>query len=272
MKYSQIFKLIHIVLVVFVFASCVPNRKITLLQHTAKDGEELKANEMRARKYETGTIEYALNPNDLLDIKISTLTPTAFNPFNDADRTLVPGVVYGQSGNLVQSQGYYIDPDGFLELPILGRIRIAGLTINQAEDSIATVVQKYLEKPVVRLKLLNFRFSVIGEVKNESTQISGDNNLPLLQALAMAGGASEFGDLSKIKIVRHAGESTYVFYVNLLTEDYLSSPFYYVQPNDVIVVPPLKQRSFLKYMSPNISLLATTVSLVVSVLALLSIK
>lgn len=272
MKFSQIFKLIATVLFVLVFVSCVPNKKITLLQHTANEPDDLKPNELKARKYETGTTEYLLNPNDLLDIKISTMTPTAFNPFNDADRTLVPGVVYGQSGNLVQSQGYYIDPAGYLELPILGKIPVAGLTINQAEDSIAVVVSKYLEKPVVRLKLLNFRFSVIGEVKNESTQLSGDNNLPLLQALAMAGGASEFGDLSKIKIVRHSGENTYVFYVNLLTEDYLSSPFFYVQPNDVIVVPPLKQRSFLKYMSPNISLLATTVSLVVSVLTLLSIK
>lgn len=272
MKFLHISKFLLISIAFSSLVSCVPNKKITLLQHTAKDGEELKANEMKARKYETGTIEYTLNPNDLLDIKISTMTPTAFNPFNDADRTLVPGVVYGQSGNLVQSQGYYIDPAGYLELPILGRIRVAGLTIEQAEDSIATVVQKYLEKPVVRLKLLNFRFSVVGEVENESTQISGDNNLPLLQALAMAGGASEFGDLSKIKIIRHANENTYVFYVNLLTEDYLSSPFYYVQPNDVIVVPPLKQRSFLKYMSPNISLLATTVSLVVTVLTLLSIK
>lgn len=272
MRFFNPFKLLPVFVAATLFVSCVPNKKITLLQYSGEEKDELKANELKARKYETGINEYLLNPNDLLDIKISTMTPTAFNPFNDADRTLVPGVVYGQSGNLVQSQGYYIDPAGWIDLPILGKIQIGGLTIPQAQDSITVVVKKYLDRPVVRLKLLNFRFSVVGEVERESTELSADNNLPLLQAIAMAGGASEFGDLSKVKIIRHAEENTYVFYVNLLTEDYLSSPFYYVQPNDVIVIPPLKQRSFLKYMSPNISLLATTVSLVVSILALLSIK
>jgi polysaccharide export outer membrane protein len=114
--------------------------------------------------------------------------------------------------------------------------------------------------------------SVLGEVKNESTIQANDNTLTLLQALASAGGADEFGDLSKIKIIRQSGDKTFVFYANLLTEDYLKSPYFYLEPNDVVVVPPLKQRSFLKYMSPNISLLATTVSLVISILALLSIK
>lgn len=274
MKQSIHFKLLVSLLTASFCFSCVPNKKITLLQHTTAEKDELLPNEQKARKYETGTSDYLLNPNDLLDIKISTMTPSAFNPFNDADRSIVPGMTYGgnYSGEVVQQQGYYIDPAGWLDLPILGMIQVGGLTIPQAEDSIAVKVKKYLDRPVVRLKLLNFRFSVMGEVEREGTLFANDNNITLLQGLAMAGGASEFGDLSKVKIIRHAGDNTYVFYVDLLTEEFLSSPFSYVQPNDVIVVPPLKQRSFLKYMSPNISLLATTVSLVISVLALLSIK
>lgn len=274
MRFFNSFKLLPVFVAATLVVSCVPNRKITLLQHSGEVKDELKANELKARKYETGTSDYLLNPNDLLDIKISTMTPSAFNPFNDADRSIVPGMTYGgnYSGEVVQQQGYYVDPAGWLNLPILGMIQVGGLTIPQAEDTIAVKVQKYLDRPVVRLKLLNFRFSVMGEVEREGTLFANDNNITLLQGLAMAGGPSEFGDLSKIKIIRHAGENTYVFYVNLLTEDYLSSPFGYVQPNDVIVVPPLRQRSFLKYMSPNISLLATTVSLVISVLALISIK
>ena len=275
MKLLQSRSILIVFTIAGLLASCVPNRKITLLQSKETGGKhELRANKLYTRTYETGTSNYLLNPNDLLDIKISTMTPAIFNPFNDADRSIVPGMTYGgnYSGDVVQQQGYYIDPAGYLELPILGQIPVAGLTISQAEDSIAVIVKKYLEKPVIRLKLLNFRYSVIGEVERETTLYSGDNNLTLLQALSSAGGASEFGDLSKIKIVRQTGDKTYVFYVNLLTEEYLSSPFYYIQPNDVIVVPPLRQRSFLKYMNPNISLLATTVSLIVTVLTLLSIK
>lgn len=252
--------------------SCVPNKKITWLQYTQKHDAQISAGEGALRYYETPYFNYQLQPNDLLDIKISTLTPLTFNPFNDADRSIVPGVSYAQSGLYVQSQGYYIDPAGYLELPIIGRVQVAGLTITQAQDSIASVVQKYLEKPVVRLKLLNFRFSVVGEVENESTLQAGDNYLSLVQALSMAGGVSEFGDISKIKLIRHSGEETYVYNVNLLKEDFLSSPLYYVQPNDVIVVPPLPQRSFLKYVNPNLSILATTVSLIVAVFTLVSTK
>lgn len=275
MKYSRLNKYLPVIFTIALLASCVPNRKITLLQNTKKEKEsELIANKAEARKYETGTTNYLLNPNDLLDIKISTMTPTAFNPFNDADRSVVPGNTYAANlaGETVQQQGYYVDPAGWLNLPILGKVHVSGMTISQAEDSIAVIVKKYLDRPVVRLKLLNFRFTVMGEVEKDGTYYANDNNLTLLQGIAMAGGASEFGDLSKVKIVRHAGDNTYVFYVNLLTEDFLSSPFYYVQPNDVVVVPPLRQRSFLKYMSPNISVLATTVSLVVTIITLISVK
>lgn len=262
-----------LIIFVFMLSSCVPNRKITMLQsNRPNDDPGLNANRLSSWSYETGVSSYLLNVNDLLDIKISTLTPTLYNPFNDADRTLVPGVVYGQSGTLVQSQGYYIDPDGFLELPILGRVHVGGLTIEQAQDTIANVVKKYLEKPVVRLKLLNFRVSILGEVTNEGTFQAGDNTLTLLQALAMAGGADEFGDLSKIKIVRQSGDKTFVFYANLLTEDYLKSPYFYLEPNDVIIVPPLEQRPYLKYVSPNLSIFATAVSLMVAVFTLFQLK
>lgn len=273
MKIFNSLNLIIVISITGILTSCVSNRHVTLLQGPKSiDDPVSNANKFYVRTFDTRISHYMLNSNDLLDIKISTMTPSAYNPFNDADRTLVPGAGYTASGMYVQPQGYYIDPAGFLELPILGRIHVRGLTIDQAEDSIAVVVKKYLERPVVRLKLLNFRVSVIGEVENDGTMLAYGNSLTLLQAISMAGGASEFGDLSKIKIIRQIGEKTFVFYVNLLTEEYLSSSYYYLQPNDVIVVPPLRQRPYLKYVSPNLSVFATAVSLLVAVFTLFQLK
>ncbi len=273
MMQKGLFKLILPSLLAVMTVSCVPNRKITMLQSNRPgDNPAINANRLSSWSYETGVSSYLLNVNDLLDIKISTMTPTAFNPFNDADRTLVPGAGYSQSGQYINPYGYYVDTGGFLELPILGKVHVGGLTIEQAQDTIANVVKKYLERPVVRLKLLNFRVSILGEVKNESTVMANDNSLTLLQALASAGGASEFGDLSKIKIIRQSGDKTFVFYANLLTEDYLKSPYFYLEPNDVIIVPPLKQRPYLKYVSPNLSIFATAVSLMVAVFTLFQLK
>lgn len=273
MRQNELLQLIFTALLAGMIVSCVPNRKVTMLQSNRPgDNPEINANRLSSWSYETGVSSYLLNVNDLLDIKISTMTPSAFNPFNDADRTLVPGAGYAQSGQYVNPFGYYVDPDGNLELPIIGKVRVGGLTIEQAQDSIASVVKKYLERPVVRLKLLNFRVSILGEVSSEGTYLAGDNTLTLLQALAMAGGADEFGDLSKVKIVRQSGDKTFVFYANLLTEDYLKSPYFYLEPNDVIVVPPLKQRAYLKYVSPNLSIFATAVSLMVAVFTLFQLK
>lgn len=253
----------------------MPGKKIAYLQYN----DELKNNrnvryDSEVRQYKVEQFSYKLQPADLLDIKISTLTPTAFNPLADADRSLVPGqgsFVTSQTGSQVQSQGYYIDSNGSVALPLVGAISVAGLSVKQAEDTLAVHVKQYLKDPVVRVKILNFRFSVIGEVLNQSTIISGDNNLTLIQALAMAGGATEFGDLSRIKLIRHAGSENNVYYVNLLDEKFLSSPFYFVQPNDIIVVAPLKQRTFLKYMSPNLSLVTASVSLLIGIVTLFKI-
>jgi polysaccharide export outer membrane protein len=272
MKTSSL-KLLTLIAVTISLASCVPNKKVAYLQYKNEYKEPATiVKDSLIRKYQTGEFEYRLQPNDLLDVKISTMTPLVYNPFADADRNLIPGQQYTQTtdpSRMVQPTGYYVETDGLVNLPIVGRVKIEGYTISQAEDSLEAYVRKYLEKPVVRLKLQNFRFSVLGEVDKEAMLTSGDNYMTLLQAVAMAGGPSEFGDMSRVKVLRHYGEETYVFYVNLLTEEFLSSPFYFVQPGDVIVVTPLKQRSYLKYASPNLSILTSSVSLLVALISLL---
>jgi polysaccharide biosynthesis/export protein len=266
--------LVRLLIVIFVASvtGCVPNKKVAYLQYKDeyKKPESIIMDTL-IRKYETGTFAYKLQPNDLLDIKIATMTQSVYNPFKDADQSLVAGNIYTQSagtGAGMQNTGYYIERDGFVNLPILGKISMAGLAIIQAEDSLEVYVKKYLEKPVVKIRLQNFKFSVIGEVKQEGTHISGDNSLTLLQALALAGGPSEFGDISRVKVLRNFGSETFVFYVNLQNEDYMNSPFYFIQPDDVIVVTPVKQRAYLKYASTNIAILAAVMSMVLSVIAL----
>jgi polysaccharide biosynthesis/export protein len=264
-----------IFLAVATMVSCIPGKKIAYLQYKNEYKEpETIVKDSLIRKYKSGEIAYRLQPGDLLDIKISTMTPIIYNPFADADRNLISGQQMLQTQDALrqlQPTGYYVESDGVLNLPILGRVKIEGYTISQAEDTLEVYVAKYLDKPVVRLKLQNYRFTVLGEVKEDATITSGDNNLTLLQAVGMAGGASEFADLSRVKVLRHSGGNTYVFYVSLLNEEFLSSPFYFIQPGDVIVVTPLKQRSYLKYLSPNLGVLTASVSLLIGIVTLFRI-
>jgi polysaccharide export outer membrane protein len=268
--------LLSILIACILLSSCIPNKKIAYLQYQDEYSEPATIEkDSLVRMYETGQYNYLLQPGDLLDIKISTLAPMEYNPFADADRNLVPGQNYNPTmqnpERQVQNQGYYIGSDGILDLPIIGKFPLSGLTLAMAEDSLSKLVRQHLDDPVVRVKLLNFRFTILGEVNKESTLTTGDNNLSLLQAVGMAGGPSEFGDLSRVKVVRRHGVENHVFYVNLLSEEFLSSPFYFIQPNDIIFVTPLKQRSYLKYLSPNLSLITATATLLVAIVTLITL-
>jgi polysaccharide export outer membrane protein len=266
---------VTILLTVLLMSSCIPAKKVSYLQYQNEFNEpETIVKDSLVRKYKAGEFVYRLCAGDLLDIKISTSVPLIYNPFADADRNLIPGQIVNQITDptrQVQPSGYYVDETGFLNIPVIGKIKVLGYSISEAQDSIQTAVAKYLEKPIVRVKVLNFKFTVLGEVKNDATIISSDNNLTLLQALGMAGGTSEFADLSRVKVLRHYGENTYVFYVNLLNEEFLASPFYFVQSGDVILVAPLKQRASLKYMPTNVSLVTATVSLLIGIITLFKV-
>jgi len=253
--------------------SCVPNRKIAYLQY----GSELNAPEKLPvdsvmRSYETGAFQYRLQPDDLVDIKISSTTPQEYNPFSLADRYISLGGTAGAGAGQSLVTGYRIDPGGNLNLPVIGTLHASGLTIFQLQDSISLLAGKELENPVTKVNLINFRFSVIGEVNTEGMMNTTDQTLTLLQAMAMAGGVSEFGDLSRVKVIRKIDDKSLVFYVNLLDESFLASDFYFVQPNDVIVVSPMKNRLLVKNVPQTLGIVATTLSLLLTVLTLISVN
>jgi len=260
-------------MMILLIFSCVPNRKIAYLQY----GSELNAPDNLPvdsvmRSYTTGAFQYRLQPDDLLDIKISSTTPEEYNPFSLADRYISLGGSAGAGAGQSLVTGYRVDPGGYLNLPVVGRIHAGGLTVFQLQDSINRLVGNELENPVTKVNLINFRFSVIGEVNTEGMMSTTDQTLTLLQAMAMAGGVSEFGDLSRVKVIRKYNDETLVFYVNLLEESFLASNFYYVQPNDVIVVSPMKNRLLVKNVPQTLGVIATTLSLLLTVLTLISVN
>lgn len=82
----------------------------------------------------------------------------------------------------------------------------------------------------------------------------------MMEAIGQAGGFGELADRAHVKVLRQQGSETQVFYVNLLEEDYLESPYYFVQQNDVIIVPPLRQRAFRRYFTNNLAVITSTLS------------
>jgi polysaccharide export outer membrane protein len=116
--------------------------------------------------------------------------------------------------------------------------------------------------------MLNFRFTVLGEVNGEKTVVSANTRLTMMEAIGQAGGLGELADRSHVKVIRQNGDKAEIFYVNLLKEDYLESPYYYVQQNDILIVPPIKQRTFRRYFTSNIGIVTSAISFVLLIYTL----
>jgi polysaccharide export outer membrane protein len=110
-------------------------------------------------------------------------------------------------------------------------------------------MKDYLKDPVVEVKLVNFTYTLLGEVAREGTFITGQPQMSIMQAIAAANGLTEIADYSRVKIIRHENGEAKVFYVNVLEDNIISSDNYYLRPHDVIVVAPLKARNVKQYFS-----------------------
>ncbi len=262
-------KLLLATLFAITIFSCVPNKKILYLQEeTDLYGPAPKDSVLRV--YNIDDYEYHLQHEDALSIQISTLTPKEYDFFSQG--------LPQSSGNTSNSRqgsgaiyGYLIDKNGEIEFPVVGKVKFAGLTIYEAENMVQEMAKEYLEEPVAKVRLLNFRYTVVGETGDGGETVTTYNNrLSMMEAIGLAGGFGELADLQNVKVIRQHENMAEIHYVNLLEEGFISSPYYYVHPNDIIVVPPLKQRTFRRYFGQNLGLIVSSLSLFILVLNLVT--
>lgn len=245
-------------LALLVLNACVPAKKLVYLQND----DELKKKkgfptDSILRSHQMNIAEYRIQPLDVLSVSFETLSGEN-DAFDFLSKLAVQQGRVGGANALVN--GIVVNIEGEIEFAVLGDIKVAGLTIFEAQDSIKAVASKFIPDVIVRVRMLNFRFTVLGQVNGEKTVVSTTTRLTMMEAIGQAGGLGELADRSRVKVVRQNGDRAEIFYVNLLQEDYLQSPYYYVQQNDVIIVPPLKQRTFRQYFTSNLAIITTTIS------------
>ena len=256
------------VLALIVFNACVPAKKLMYLQN----GEELKnrraiPKDTVLRTRDLSIQEYRIQPLDILSVGFETLSDE-----NDAFDFLGKLSAQGRlSGNVTAgtaATGIVVSIDGDIEFAVLGKIKVAGLTIFEAQDSLKAIASKYVPGVIVRVRMLNFRYTVLGEVNGERTVISATTRLTMMEAIGQAGGFGELADRSSIKVIRQNNDKAEIFYVNLLKEEYIESPYFYIQQNDILIVPALKQRTFKRYFTSNLGIITTTISFAFLIYAL----
>ncbi|WP_138481412.1 polysaccharide biosynthesis/export family protein [Dyadobacter bucti] len=188
----------------------------------------------------TQTYVPVIESNDMLSIVVGSLNQEANAIFNAANEYVTSSTSYGNSAR--QPFGYLVDTQGNIELPLVGKIFVQGLTTRVASDTIRARLQLYLKEPSVNIKNINFKVSVLGEVNKPAVYVIPDEKITLPEILSLAGDLTIYGRRSNVMIIREErGERQYIR-VDLTSRDIFESPYYYVHKNDVIYVEPVKAR------------------------------
>jgi polysaccharide biosynthesis/export protein len=251
---------------VFLLSACVSNRKVTLLQKDDINSVGLPTDKV-VRSYAIDSFTYKIQSNDIVAVRFESLTAKEYDFFITQSNQVGAGQL--QSGNALLI-GELVDENGEIPIPLIGKFKIEGLTVFEAQKQLGIIAVRYgIQSPIVRVRLINYRITLLGEVNKEGTTFLTTNRVSILEAIGLAGGLGELADRSKVKLIRQRGNQTEVIYLNLLEEDFFKSPYYYTYQNDILIVPALRQRSYRKYFGQNLAVFVSTVSVILLTLNLL---
>lgn len=239
-------------------SSCVSKKKILYLQ----DIEQIADNPANVN------YNITIRGNDLLTINVSALNPQTVAPFNQplVGRTSNNGIV--QNGQ--QLQTYLVSVDGTIEFPLIGTVKLADLTRTQATEKLKELVSKYVKNPIINVRILNFKVSVLGEVQQPGTFTINDERITILEALGLAGDMTIFGDRKNVKIIREINGVKSYGELDFTSSSIISSPFYYLQQNDVVIISPNKAQIQSSSFNRNTSVFISIAGIIISVISVLT--
>ena len=207
-------------------------------------------------------IEPIIRPDDLLKITVTSLSPESNLLFN-------AGVLNPTGLRIPESlnEGYLVDRDGEINFPVLGKVKLAGLTKPEAIEEMSFRLSEHVKNPIVNIRFLNFKVTVIGEVNNPSSFTVPTEKITILEALGMAGDLTPYGRRENILVIREKDGMRTATRFNLNKQDILNSPYYYLQQNDVIYVEPDDIKAVQASTNQrSLTLLGISASLIISLL------
>jgi len=187
--------------------------------------------------------ELLIEPNDLLSITVISVNPEAAEIFNLSNKSNAQSSTV--SGTTTQVAGYLVDVDGYIRFPVLGQIKASGKTKKALREEITMELEsrKLLIEPIVDIRYLNFKVSVLGEVKNPSVFTIPDERISVLEALGLAGDITVYGNRENVVLIREEKSGVKVFKrLDLTSNEIFNSPYYYLKSNDVVYVEANKAR------------------------------
>ncbi|MFN8153396.1 MAG: polysaccharide biosynthesis/export family protein [Bacteroidia bacterium] len=183
--------------------------------------------------------EYQIQSNDILSIYVSSLSPEASSFFN----AIAPIERNEQTTNASYTTrtdiGYLVDGYGMIELPLVGKVKVGGLSTSAAKDTLTKRLEKFLQYPSVRIYIENFRVTILGEVYRPGVYTVTNEKITLPEAIGLAGDLNIFANRKEITLIREEnGEKKYIT-IDITKRDLFNAPYYYLHSGDIIYVAPV---------------------------------
>ena len=207
--------------------------------------------------------ELVLQKGDILDIKVSSINPEATAIFQQ-------GTNQNQQIDMLKLQGYLVEADGAINFPILGTVPVDGMSTSALADLLQSKLEAYVKAPSVKVRLLNYKVSVLGEVKNPGTFTFLEEQITLPQVIGTAGDLTINGDRTQIALVRKAGDDLKTYSIDLTQGDLINPEYFYLQQNDVVYIRPNTAKVKTSGLIGNVSTLTSVFSLILSLTILLT--
>lgn len=223
---------IFFIIIVLIFSSCIPQRKLLLMQDK-KDKSVVLTDS-------SGILgNYKIQSNDNIYIGVSSVEGINTSFFNPA---LASNTTYSESNQILV--GYYVNDEGYIHFPFLGDVYLKGKTLDEARELMTEKLKKYVDQPMVTVKLINNTISLLGEFNSEGTYRITKSKLTIYEAVSLAGGFTPFAKRNKIKLVRPTADGPMIQVIDISTDQILKSDLYYVYPNDLIYAEPMKAKTW----------------------------
>lgn len=266
MKNNHFFKSslrLFIFLIILSVVSCIPQKKLRYLQEVEQAQSDTVA--MHENQKETS---YQIQLKDELYIKVNSLNPETYVFFNGGD----VNSNYNSSDVSLYLNSYTVNDSGYVELPVVGQIKIVGLTVNEASTVIEKALKKYLTEVSVVVKLSGFKVTLLGEVKRPGRYNSFVSQMNVLEALALAGDMTAYGNRERVFLIREENGKEQIYFLNLLDRQLIYQENFNLLPNDIIYVESLNAKTWGFETFPYAIILSSLTTFIAMTTLILQIK
>jgi polysaccharide export outer membrane protein len=238
---------VSVTILTFTVYSCIPQSKLEYLQDPVLQKSVYQLHEKVAN---------TVKPNDELYIRVSSFDDVAFNFFSSQTSTNLMSFSTDLSISLVS---YTVNDSGYIYFPILGNIKMLGLTVDEVTQKLTDLLSAYFNQPTVIVKFVNKKVSLLGEVNQPGSYAYTKERISILEALSMAGDINVHGNIKNVILIRTIDESIVKYNIDLTKDNILTDENYYLQSNDIIYVKPRGSTKWSVIAVP-ITLVLTTVT------------